>query len=248
MRAMLLGLMYRTGTLTGEWNQLQKELANDPHQLLNESFKFVEKAQALDAEMDEWMKVRPPEWSVSRTDILAAAIPPWLHELYQVPGAPLSVLGPSSFYIAHRLNYWRVTRLVLNQSMLQAVDLQLSVATPTTSQTTDFTTVQQLLELSAMDLIGEICDAFHACMTLPLNDKPEAETTDEVCGIRGYTLLWPMYRAGMCFKRPALKEMDIYGRYGWVKAALKFLADDICIAKAQAFLDNVEGKYGEMYL
>jgi hypothetical protein len=247
IRAMLLGLMYKMATITGEWNQLQKELANDPHELLNESFIFVEKAQALDAEMEEWMKSRPAEWNVSRVDTSTAAIPTWLNTLYQVPGAPLSVLMPSSFYIAHRINYWRATRLILNHSMLNAIDLQLSIAKSTTSQTTDFTTVQGLLELRVLDLVGETCDAFYATMTLHLTEKPEAYTADEVCGIRGYTMLWPMYRAGMCFKRSGLKEMDLYGRCEWIRAALKFLADDLCIAKAQAFLDNVDGKYGEMY-
>jgi hypothetical protein len=245
---MLLGIMYQTASLCAEWTQLQKDHSNDPQQLLNESFNFVEKAQILDRELEVWMQARGPEWNVPRIEVRNVTIPSWLTELYKAPGAPSSLLISSTFHIGHKWNFWRGTRLILNQFMLSAIDVQLSVAKPTTSQIGDFTTLQSLLELRILELVGDICDAVYASLTLPLSEKPEAKTIDEVCGLRGYTLLWPLYRAGMVFKRTNLSAIDVDGRSGWVKSTMKFISDGLAIAKAQGFLNNMNGVYGDLYV
>jgi hypothetical protein len=248
MRALLLGLMHKTATVCGEWSLSQKEHADDLEQLLSDSSSFMEKAQGLDMELENFMESRSSEWTVTTVSVADVDMPSWLSALYQAPGAPTSILSTRSFNIAHRCNYWRATRLVLCCTMLSAIDLQLSVAIPTAAQTDDLTTIQTLLELRILGLIDNICDAFFFIFTLELNGKPKANTIDEVCGLRGFTLLWPLYRAGMCFKRSSLKAMDIYGRGGWIRTAMKFLADELCIAKAQAFLNNMDGLYGDIYL
>jgi hypothetical protein len=250
MRAMILGLMHMTATVCSEWTDIQNEYADDLQQFLSRSRSFMERAQSLDAELENWAETRSPEWKTFTTDMADVAIPTWLTKLYQAPGAPTSILSAKSFNVAHRWNYWRAMRLCLSYNMLAAIDLQLSVAaqTTTTTQIEDLITTQTLLELRILGLIDNLCDAFYANLTMELTEKPEANTIDEVCGLRGYTMLWPLYRAGMCFRRKNLKTMDISNRSEWIRAALKFLAEDLCIAKAQAFLNNVDGLYGEIYL
>lgn len=241
---MLPGLMYETANFIAEWNERKLDCEKDT--LLSFSHTHIKEGQDLDARLVAWMKSRPPEWDVQKLDNCEKVVPQWLKGLYMSKGAPSTLHMYSAFYIAHRWAFWRSTRVTLHGVLLDAVVLQIAHAR-TVEGRDEYLTIQQVLQVRMYDLVDDLCQSMFASFVVPIPGKPEPSSIEEVAGIRAYALLWPLYRAGMTLKREPMRRLDIHQRFEWVRSALKFLNLELAAAKAQAFLDNLDGLYDETY-
>jgi hypothetical protein len=246
MSAILLGLMYNTAELCANWRDSQMEHASEPCKLLASSRQFIEDGQLLDADLEAWIKQRPSEWDIQKLDNSGNVVPHWLKPLYSSPGAPSTLQQYSSFSIAHRWMFWRTTRVIIYMNMLVAVDQQVAAARTYDCQKA-YDALRRKLETLLIDIINNICEGVFALFTASIHGKPEQKVLDDVAGLRGFALLWPLYRAVMCFKRRSLRDLDIHQRVEWIKKALAYIRDGLGLVKAQAFLDNFDGKYGNTF-
>jgi hypothetical protein len=238
--AMLYRLMYKTAELLADWEDARNE--KEEEELLTFSRQHVQDSQALDAEFDAWIKSRPVAWDVQKLDNCDRVVPKWLRELYSFTGAPSTLYMYSSFHVAHRWAMWRATRLPIIEAMLEAVDLQLSKAI-TAEERDECLTLQQRLDVQLYDLVEGIAEGLFATFTVHIPGKPDPTSLSDVLSLRGFTLLWPAFRAGITLRRDSLRRVDIRGRFGWLRSVLELLNTDLSLAKAKAFVDTFDGLY-----
>lgn len=249
VRAMILAVNYETAVVCAEWTETKTTYTADEPQLSAKSLPFIQKFQQLEAQLDTWMQANiPADWAVEKINAPERGLAGWLNELYQFPGAPTIFHRYENFYLVHRWMTLRATRIVIVENTLSAVNIQVSSRAITEESRQYFISLKDGLEVRLLNLVDEVCEAVYSALTLPLHGKPEARTVTEVAGVRGYSLLWPLYKAGVAMRRASLQQHDVRGTAGWIRRALQFAANDVGIGKAQAFLDNIDGKYGNVFL
>ncbi|QDS69704.1 hypothetical protein FKW77_009800 [Venturia effusa] len=243
---MLPGLMYETTNFVAEWNERKRDCDKDA--LLLFSRGHIKDAQDLDARLVSWMKSRPVAWDVQKLDNCPEVVPHWLEGLYTSKGAPSTIHKYSAFNIAHRWAFWRSTRLTLYGALVDAVVLQ-TANSRTDEERAENISTQQVLQARMYDLVDDLCQSMFAAFVVQIPGKPQSKSpsVEEVPGVRAYAVMWPLYRAGMTLKRESMRRLDIHHRFEWVRSALQFLNQEMAVAKAKAFLDNLDGLYDESY-
>jgi hypothetical protein len=241
---MLYEMMYETAHFIADWNEGQKSYDKDD--LTQFSRRLIKEGQDLDARLVKWMKARPSSWDVQKLDNCEKVVPTWLKGLFASKGAPSTLHMHTAFYIAHRWAFWRSTRITLHGALLDMIDIQIANAS-SLEEENEFLTIQRVLQVRMYDLVDAMCEGMFATFVVPIPEKPEPTSIEEVAGIRAMSLMWPLSRAGMTLKRESMQSLDVHQRFQWVRSSLEFLHKEMGTAKAKAFLDNLDGYYDETY-
>jgi hypothetical protein len=247
VRTIMIELNYQTAVICAEWTETWRACITDEPRLLAESLQFMQKFQQLDSQFDVWMQTsRPVDWVMEKVHAPERGMPGWLRPLYDYPGAPTVFHNYENYYVVHRWTNMRATRIVILEKILTTVDI-LDTGAISEEARQHFGSVKNELETRLIQIVDSVCEAVYSMLTIPLCEKPEAQSVTEVVGLRGYSLLWPLYKSGMVMRRASLRKRDVHGTAGWLRRALQFVADEVGIGKAQAFLNNIDGKYGVVF-
>jgi hypothetical protein len=228
----LVDLMYETASLCGLWKKKLREFKRDnsfDEALIQD---FINRTVALDVCFDHSIEDIPPESKYTEEPISSLQHLRWLRLLLATPGCPKFSHRYSSYGEAVRWNFFRTTRLVLNGNLLEML-CQMPASTPSLFNLHETTSTR------IQTIADEICSCILAHLAFPLNN--EGDSTLDIPGLRGYSLLWPMFMVGMHIKWGGGQKLDVNGTAGWVQVALKYVHDELSILKAHAFLDTIKG-------
>ena len=92
------------------------------------------------------------------------------------------------------------------------------------------------VEFKIRDLSDLICEQSIGSLTGNIPDKPEAQSINEVCTVRGYFCLWALGMAYCCLSQAPITGFDTVGRREWMAKALGFVNEELGFSKAKAFL------------
>jgi hypothetical protein len=233
--------MYESASVCAEWKtRLQQYRSGLPIDL-NEIQRFINKAEEIDQGLEKWTETLPIEFYYEKYPTTLTSCSSWLNPLLTAKGAPEVGHRYSSFGIAARWTIWRTTRLILSGNMLEmcrtmcdAPPLGFDAGVPINMHR------RRKLISRMLVLGGEICEAAISHFTSSIPAHPEPETSLDVAGMRGFSLLWPLFITGMFYKWSSLQELDVNHRGDWIRRVLLFIQEELSIKKVEAFLNTIE--------
>jgi hypothetical protein len=237
--AVVLTYTYRTAELCANWREDHAMYIDNEGQLVAKAASFVTKSLEFDEEMVTWMKASPEAQNVLVLENCDSNVPTWLRSLYSSPGAPAALQKYADIHVSHRWQYWRATRLTLLSAALTATETLLSSSESVSLQEHN-ELLKSTLELRMLDLIDDICEGAFTAFTISVPGKPEPQRIADVPGIRGYQLVWPLFRAGLCLKRPSLRQLDSNGRLKWICSTMSSIKNDLGFIRVQNFVNTLE--------
>lgn len=237
----LFGLMHDTASVCAEWKAKLRQYRSGLPIDLNEIQIFINRAEEIDQGLENWTETLPIEFYYEKYPSTLTSHSSWLNPLLTAKGAPELGHRYATFGIAARWTIWRTTRLILNANTLEmcrkmcdAPPLGADVGVPINMHR------RRRLISKMLVLGGEICEAAISQFTASIPAHPEPETSLDVPGVRGFSLLWPLFIAGMFYKWPSLQKLDVNHRGDWIRKALLFIQEELSIKKAEAFLTAIE--------
>lgn len=237
----LYGWMYETAYVCADWKHKLRAYRKGLPIDINEVQSFITRAEKIDAGLEKWSESAPVELHYEKYPTTLTSCSNWLNPLMTAEGAPEVGHRYSSFAIAARWTFWRTTRLILNgnalemcRTMTEAPPLGFDAGVPINMHRR-----RQLISRMLV-LASEICEAAISHFTTSIPAHPDAETSIDVPGMRGFALLWPLFIAGMFYKWSRIQELDVNHRGNWIRRALQFIQEELSIKKAEAFLYTID--------
>ncbi|KIW05931.1 uncharacterized protein PV09_03124 [Verruconis gallopava] len=243
MSYQVLSLLYKAADTIAEWRTAELD-TNSQDSLVMAAMKMVTSTEIIDAEIEQWLAERAPIWEEDIKECQKEQLPGWLKPLYDLPGAPSQMRLASNLLIAQRYNLTRGTRIQLYAHTLNAIDVLIASAKDDNDLELWLET-QLRCELRVMQLIEEVLCSIYGHMTLPIRGKPAQKEVEDVPTLRVFMLLWPLYKVSMMLaRRESLQQRDTQGRRFWARSILCWCRDEMGVKKCEAFVDNIDGKFG----
>ncbi|OCK85394.1 hypothetical protein K432DRAFT_377746 [Lepidopterella palustris CBS 459.81] len=199
---------------------------------------LLKESRALDSQFQLWEDNVPETWRFrvlqNHPSLHGTFDPKWVKLILDHEGAPSFVHMYPTLKKAFAWNFYRTARLFLNRVMYELID---GLASSPCSDTVWASSVELLdrthIEFQLARLTEEICASVISHFTVNIANKPNSNSVDDVCAMRGYTLIWPLavvktLRAGM------INGIEPISRRKWIDNILEFLRDELGIAKAGA--------------
>lgn len=89
------------------------------------------------------------------------------------------------------------------------------------------------IECQMLRMVEDICASVLSQFTVIIRTKEDSSSASNVCGLRGYYLLWPLVVTSQVLMSEAIVGIDDK-RLGWIQNVLIYLKNDLGIAKAAA--------------
>ena len=236
--------MYNAACICADWKAVLKEFRSGRLVDIDEIQSFISRSEDLDSALEKWSENLSEEFDYEKFPITLTSSSGWLNPLLIAPGAPEVGHRYKNFGVVARWTFFRTTRLILNGNMLEmcralsdAPPLGLDVGMPINIHR------RRKIASRMLDLANNICEAAISHFTIAIPAHLDADTSIDVPGMRGYSLLWPLFVAGMFYKWTSLHALDVNNRKEWIKTALLFIQNQLSIQKAGAFLRTLELGY-----
>ncbi|KAI9663871.1 MAG: hypothetical protein M1821_007361 [Bathelium mastoideum] len=235
----LLMLMHKTADIAAKWLQYRNRVSSQTStQSEQRSFteQILDDALSLDSEFEDWdhhVKTADPEWSFIPGE--TQSLKPWEKDLVDFGGGPFVMHQYGSMFAVNTWNLYRATRVRLNgvilrltQYLAELSSLVLDNSNPVSKET------QIGVQNVVRGLTDDICSSVIAVLSLPIPEKPAHESPHDICGARGYHLLWPLVTAkkylGLISSANAMAEER------WIENVLRFIQFHLGIGIAQTDL------------
>lgn len=198
----------------------------------------MREAVELDSGLESWYRDLPPEWSYKAEPITTTNRSPWIESLFSLPGAPKTMRQHFSPFGALCCQLYHVVRLHLNLTMIDELISVYQI------QHLHSATIENL----SFQVLAQV-DAIMECVPSTLGISPsgspgEPQTGNDVQGMNGFDVMWPLISVLKCFRRETIRATDKEGRGRWIKHVLEFLGRELGIKKAQAYASLFEDVYG----
>lgn len=245
----LTKIVYETAIIWAQWKNLKSMQPRTSIENNVEAQLLARKARALDMKFQAWEDALPDLWrfqSLKNTpNIHANFDPKWVRLLLDHPGAPPTIHIYGSLKRAFAWNFYRTSRLFLNRVLL---DLNDTITSPPSSDHSMAVSTGSMDCLDAEYQITRLTEDVSASIlchfTVQILSKSNLNSPDDVCGMRGYVLLWPLVMIDDTIRAGVVKGVDAVSRRDWIKRILLYLHDDLGIAKAKAAIRaNHEASY-----
>ncbi|KAF2809759.1 uncharacterized protein BDZ99DRAFT_571519 [Mytilinidion resinicola] len=204
----------------------------DPLQLLME-------ANELDIAFQTWEEENlPDDWKFqileNRASIYGQYDTKWVDMLLKSEGAPLEVHVYDSLKIIFGWNLYRTARLFLNIAMHEIIGvLMLSSPTGASPAIDPVLLDRSHIECQMSRMVKDVCASVLPQFTVIIRTKEDSSSASNVCGLRGYYLLWPLAVTSQVLISDSLVGIDPK-RLEWIQNVLIYLKNDLGITKASA--------------
>ena len=190
-----------------------------------------ESALSLDTQLQLWASHLPPDRSPIMRQVNPTEYPPWAAALFLSPGAPKTVEVFADPLAGSDWNMYRAVRIQLNLSMLDYL-----AALSRSRNTIDLTRLKSRVLENIYILSGQIaCSVPHLLLIAPTGTSEHPNSTEEIRGLWGYLVMWPVSIAFSCYKNEEVE--DIQSQKQWLSTVLHFLANSLGLAKAVALFN-----------
>ncbi|KAF2238185.1 hypothetical protein EV356DRAFT_573755 [Viridothelium virens] len=235
----ILQLMHRTADIAADWTECKSRISS-PTQSLADHLSLAElllrNALSLDAEFEDWehrLGNLGPEWSFEPSGI--GFLNPWEKELVEFAGCPFLMHQYHSLFIAKRWNLHRASRIRLNGIILKLMQRLAMLSSPASENSNPGSKENQARTQALIrSLADDICSSVIALLSSPLPEKPSHGSLHEICGVRGYYLLWPLITAEKYLR--LIVSPDNVERARWIQNVLGFIRIHLGIGMAQTDL------------
>lgn len=245
----LTKVVYETAIIWAQWRNLKSMQPRTSIENNIEAQLLAEKARALDMKFQAWEDALPDLWkfqSLKNTPNIHANFDlKWVRLLLDHPGAPPTIHIYGSLKRAFAWNFYRTSRLFLNRVLL---DLNDTITSPPSSDHSMAVSTGSMDCLDAEYQITRLTEDVSASIlchfTVQIPSRSNLNSPDDVCGMRGYVLLWPLVMIDNAIRAGVVKGVDTVSRRDWIKRILLYLHDDLGIARARAAIRaNHEASY-----
>lgn len=229
----LAELLFQSASVCAKLKQQQTSTgpATDPSVTPSTQEENLHLARELDAQLETWSQTLPQRWKISTHEIVLDTDhprPAWVSTLLNAPGAPTVTHRYANPAIAVFWNLYRVARMQLRCAILSSSPI-ISPLEDTSALVTNILTV-----------VDEIFASVPAIMGIKADGEGDPVTAEEVCGMRGYWLMFPLLICLRVVWREDVRigsadDLDL-GRRSWIKGALMFLSGTLGVRKAEAYL------------
>ncbi|KAJ5168556.1 uncharacterized protein N7482_004150 [Penicillium canariense] len=207
--------------------------AGYPNELAKADLILLEEALAVDCQLQSWSTTLPSAWSVlSKHAITIEHSPSWIRELLAFPGAPEYTYRYSNRLAASDWNACRTTRLRLHLEILDFLSQR-----PCSSA--NLTTIKT----NSLDAIRTLVTDIAWSVPYALNISPDGTsafaTPEGIPGLCSYMIMWSTFSTLICLQHESVQGQDFAHRAKWFRTVLKFLRDDMGIAKVDVFLQEL---------
>jgi len=228
--------MYDAACICADWKATLKDFRSGLPVDINDIQSYISKSEDIDIRFEKWTETLPEEFNYDKFPLTLTSFWSWLNPLLRAPGAPEVGHKYSNFGVVARWTGWRTTRLILNGNMLEMCRT-ISDPPPHGLDVGMPINIHRRTKIVSrmLSIANSICEAAISHFTIAIPAHPEADTSIDVPGMRGYSILWPLFIAGKFYKWANLHQLGVNDRREWVKAALLFIQDQLSIQKAGAF-------------
>lgn len=231
--------MHRTADLSADWTEYKIRISSSTATLpdhLSLTELLLSDALSLDTEFEDWnhyVKNLGPEWSFESGEI--GFLNPWEQDLVDLGGGPFVMHQYRSPFVANIWNLYRASRIRLNGIILRLMQRLAMLSSPTSESSNPGSKENQAgTQTLIRSLLDDICSSTIAVLSSPLPEKPPSKSPQEICGVRGYYLLWPLIT---CKKYLGIMAFsDTVEREKWVQNVLGFIRFNLGIGTAQTDL------------
>jgi len=126
--------------------------------------------------------------------------------------------------------------------MLEIIDT-LAMSTPPGPDSPASTVMLDRVRIDCQiwDLTEDICASVLANFTVMIASKPDSNSASNVCGMRGYFLLWPLSIIAQNLRQNMGMGMGVSAvqRLLWIRNVMSYLQNDLGLAKAGAVVKGI---------
>lgn len=234
----LTKVVYETAVIWAQWRKFKSMQAGSSNENNVEVQLLAEKARTLDARYQAWEDALPDSWKfqsfANTPNVHASFDPKWVRLLLEHPGAPPIIHIYGSLKTALAWNFYRISRLFLNRVIL---DLNDTITSPPSdhSMAASIESMDYInAEYQIAQLAEDVCASILCHFTVQIPSRSESNSADDICGMRGYVLLWPLSILNNAIRAGIVKGIDGVSRRDWIKGVLLYMHNDLGIAKARA--------------
>ncbi len=188
----MMGLVHEGVDLMALWEQASVSPAEQAQRA-----DLLTQMVALDATFDIWGTTVHQHSSFTVHPMPPISTQPsWLHPILNHPGTPQLTHHYANVQIIHNWNMARMMRIVLSSALFKA-----SLATPYSDPGRYKTTIQRMVQ--------DVCCSILPLFTARIETKPDAETVDDVCGLRAYIAEFPLHVAKQALRLVEGGEVNV---------------------------------------
>ncbi|KAK4504324.1 hypothetical protein PRZ48_005240 [Zasmidium cellare] len=211
----------------------------DPAQQTRPIINFLERCQALDEEMSNWMQFRLDLEPVAILPNTKDNVPAALRAMFSSPGAPTVLHLCADMNQTHQWHNYRACRLTILRAMMNAINTATALATDHTTLS-NYELVREEVHSRAAGLIDELLSTVFSSLAVGLLGKAQAESMTDIEGFRAFQILWPLHIAGTCLKLMGQHYPSGCAKLGWIRSLFRCIRDEMGIQAANSFL-QVQG-------
>jgi hypothetical protein len=213
--------MAETATLC---SKLKSKFA--PHEPFSGYAELLNAALLLDSHLESWTSQLPGDRRYTIQKIKSTNHSPWATTLLSLQGAPRLMEVYSNPLAATDWNMYRATRIQLNLSIWDFLG-----DSPELNGIVGGSGLKNRVLENIKNLAGQIaCSVPYSLLITPEGGSSEPASTNEIHGLWGYMLMWPVSIALSCYKTDQLTDTDSIEQ--WLRTVLVFIRDSLGIAKA----------------
>jgi hypothetical protein len=233
----LTKIIHKTVSIWAKWKRYTASPAGTTSNIIDPVELLLE-ANELEVEFQAWEKGNlPATWKFQVFEISASTYgnydPKWVDMILTSDGAPQAFHVYSNLKIAFGWNLFRIARLFLSRAMLEMIPALIASA-PENLDLLSKLLDQTPIVRRVWRLTEDICASVLSHFTVLIPNKPDSGSALNVCGLRGYYLLWPLAVVGIILRTLRVPGMDAVKRLSWMKSILLYLQYDLGLAKAGA--------------